>query len=172
MDGTNTTYIATKDLTLPNGLAIDFSTNILYWVDGITDRVEFSNLDGGNRQVLTTITDEFLYTIGIHGKYLYYSGWNRPGITKINKTTGSTVPFMSQHPELGRLGRMDIYADDSIDVSPICSINNGRCSTFCFPTPLGRTCGCQDNVQLQSDQLTCEGGVIFNHIYILYHELK
>ncbi|XP_078329576.1 uncharacterized protein LOC111112784 isoform X2 [Crassostrea virginica] len=64
---------------------------------------------------------------------------------------------MSQHPELGRLDGMDIYADDSIDVSPICSINNGRCSTFCFPTPSGRTCGCQDNVQLQSDQLTCEG---------------
>ena len=26
MDGTNTTYIATKDITSPNGLAIDFTS--------------------------------------------------------------------------------------------------------------------------------------------------
>ena len=26
MDGTNTTYIATKDLTWPNGLVIDFTS--------------------------------------------------------------------------------------------------------------------------------------------------
>lgn len=43
------------------------------------------------------------------------------------------------------------------EISLGCSINNGLCSTFCFPTPNGRTCGCQDNVYLQSDQLTCEG---------------
>lgn len=43
-------------------------------------------------------------------------------------------------------------------VSSNCSIKNGLCSTFCFPTPTGRTCGCQDNVNLQSDQVTCEGG--------------
>nr|XP_022326442.1 low-density lipoprotein receptor-related protein 4-like [Crassostrea virginica] len=157
MDGTSSIYIATRDIRWPNGLAIDFTSNILYWVDGTTNRVEFSNLDGGNRQVLTTITDAVLYNIGIHGQYIYYAGWKRPGITKIDKTTGSIVPFMSHHPELGRLDGMDIYADDTIDVSPICSINNGHCSTFCFPTPSGRTCGCQDNVRLQSDQLTCQG---------------
>nr|XP_022326444.1 low-density lipoprotein receptor-related protein 6-like isoform X2 [Crassostrea virginica] len=161
MDGTATIYVATKDVvTSPNGLAIDFKTNILYWVDGSKHSVEFSNLDGGNRQVLTTKTDEYLYNIGIHGQFLYYSGWNRPGITKIDKRNGSIVPFMSHHPELGRLDGMDIYADDTVDVSPNCSTNNGRCSTFCFPTPSGRTCGCQDNVYLQPDQLTCQGVIL------------
>lgn len=43
-------------------------------------------------------------------------------------------------------------------VNPLCAHNNGLCSTFCFPTPSGRTCGCQDNVELLSDQKTCEGG--------------
>nr|XP_022326450.1 low-density lipoprotein receptor-related protein 4-like [Crassostrea virginica] len=158
MDGTSTTNIATKDVTWPDGLAIDFTSNILYWVDG--DRVEFSNLDGGNHQVLTTKTDERLHYIGIHGQYLYYSRWNSPGITKIDKRNGSKFTFMSHHPELGRLDGMDIYADDTIDISPICSTKNGRCSTFCFPTPSGRTCGCQDNVHLQPDQLTCQGVIL------------
>lgn len=43
-------------------------------------------------------------------------------------------------------------------VNPLCARFNGLCSTFCFPTPTGRTCGCQDNANLLSDQKTCEGG--------------
>ena len=95
---------------------------------------------------------------------------------------------MSLIPELGEVESLDIYADEFIDginkkipffiiwiivcfwansgivsvlllsVSSSCSHKNGMCSTFCFPTPMGRTCGCQNNVYLQSDQLTCQGG--------------
>lgn len=65
---------------------------------------------------------------------------------------------MSNHPELGVLGSIDVYTDDSVDVSLSCSINNGNCSAFCFPTPNGRTCGCEDGVHLLSDQTTCQGG--------------
>ncbi|XP_065930046.1 uncharacterized protein [Magallana gigas] len=74
----------------------------------------------------------------------------------MDKLTGSKVNFMTDHPEFGRLDSLDIYADEIRDISSSCSIKNGLCSTFCFPTPTGRTCGCQDNVNLLSDQLTCE----------------
>lgn len=67
------------------------------------------------------------------------------------------MEFMVNYPELGRVDSLDIYADEYLDVSSSCSSKNGLCSTFCFPTPTGRTCGCQDNVNLQSDQLTCQG---------------
>lgn len=36
-------------------------------------------------------------------------------ITKIDKITGSTVQFMSDHPEFGRLDSLDIYADEIRD---------------------------------------------------------
>lgn len=94
---------------------------------------------------------------------------------------------MPNYPELGRLDSLDIYADDFTDgksmfqgvfiaeaiwvnvrcfifvgffsvESSSCSSKNGLCSTFCFPTPAGRTCACQDKVNLQSDQLTCQRG--------------
>jgi hypothetical protein len=45
-------------------------------------------------------------------------------------------------------------------VSALCLKDNGNCSTFCFPTPSGRRCGCQDNVNLRSDQTTCQGGLL------------
>jgi hypothetical protein len=36
-------------------------------------------------------------------------------ITKMDKSTGSKVTFMSQHPELGRLDSLAIYADNVKD---------------------------------------------------------
>lgn len=131
----------------------------MYWADGRKNRIESSDLDGGNRRVLATDSDAFINDIVISGQYLFYTAWQRERITKMDKITGSKVQFMSDHPEFGRLDSLDIYADEIRDVSSNCSFKNGLCSTFCFPTPNGRTCGCQDNVNLQSDQLTCEGVV-------------
>ena len=34
----------------------------------------------------------------------------------------------------------------------------GDCSTACFPTPSGRTCGCQKGVSLKVDGRTCTDG--------------
>ncbi|XP_056012123.1 low-density lipoprotein receptor-related protein 4-like [Ostrea edulis] len=157
MDGTSKMYIATTDIGWPNGLTIDFTSSRLYWTDGQKNRIEYSDLNGGNRGVLATDNDAHLMSMVIHGQYLYYTAWNRQRITKMDKSTGSKVVFMLNHPELGRLDSLAIYADDVVDVNTICSKLNGNCSTFCFPTPSGRTCGCQDNVDLQSDQSTCQG---------------
>ncbi|XP_061184425.1 low-density lipoprotein receptor-related protein 2-like [Saccostrea echinata] len=157
MDGTSKMYIATTNIGAPTGLAIDFTSNRLYWTDAIKNRIEYSDLNGGNRHVLTTDKDACPFGIIVHRQYLYYIASNRQGVTKINKATGSKVTFMSIHPELGVLNSLDVYTDDSVDLSLSCSTNNGSCSAFCFPTPNGRTCGCADDVDLKSDQTTCQG---------------
>ena len=54
-----------------------FSANQLYWTDGYFNRIELSDLNGGNRRVLATDTDAHLMSVGIHGQYLYYTAWNR-----------------------------------------------------------------------------------------------
>ncbi|XP_061184431.1 low-density lipoprotein receptor-related protein 6-like [Saccostrea echinata] len=115
MDGTSKIYIATTNLGWPNGLAIDFATNKLFWVDGLKNSIEYSDLNGQNRHVLTTDTDAHLMSIVVQGQYLYYTAWNRQRITKLDKTTGVQLSFMPNHPELGRLDSLDIYADDSVD---------------------------------------------------------
>ncbi|XP_056013215.1 low-density lipoprotein receptor-related protein 2-like [Ostrea edulis] len=129
----------------------------LYWTDQRYDRIEYSDLNGGNRRILTTDDYADLMDIVIHGQYLYYTAYTRQRITKMDKATGLKVTFMSKHPEISSLWDLAIYADDVVDVSTYCSTLNGNCSTFCFPTPSGRTCGCQDNVDLQSDHTTCQG---------------
>eukprot|EP00105_Crassostrea_gigas_P046569 XP_019930717.1 PREDICTED: low-density lipoprotein receptor-related protein 6-like [Crassostrea gigas] len=159
MDGTSRNYITTTGIEMPNGLTVDFTSNRLFWTDGLLNRIESSDFNGGNRQVLAYDSDALINDIVVHGQYLYYTAWHRQKIIKMNKRTGSKVQFMSDHPEFGRLDSLDIYADEFRDVNPSCSERNGLCSTFCFPTSTGRICGCQDNINLQPDQLTCEGVV-------------
>lgn len=36
-------------------------------------------------------------------------------ITKMDKISGSKIPFMSEYPEFGRLDSLDIYADENRD---------------------------------------------------------
>lgn len=159
MDGTSKSYIVTKEIGWPNGLTIDLTSSRLYWTDGLKNSIESSDLDGENRKVVVYDSDANLMDIIIHGQYLYFTARNRQEVTKIDKITGSKVSFVPHHTKFGKLGSLTISADDVLDVGSSCSSRNGLCSTFCFPTPTGRTCSCQDNVDLQSDQLTCQGVV-------------
>lgn len=129
----------------------------MYWTDAFKNSIETSDLNGGHQYVLAYENGATLNDIVVYGQYLFYTAWQRQRITKMDKLTGSRVNFMSDHPEFGNLYSLDIDADEIQDVNPSCSIANGQCSMFCFPSPTGRTCGCQDNVNLQPDQLTCEG---------------
>lgn len=51
MDGKNVRAIVTSNINLPNGLTIDYDTDILYFADGHKNRIEKCNLNGGDRKV-------------------------------------------------------------------------------------------------------------------------
>ena len=52
MDGSNRRILIDVNLHWPNGLAIDFDKKRLYWTDGGTNRIEYSDLEGKKRAVL------------------------------------------------------------------------------------------------------------------------
>lgn len=43
-------------------------------------------------------------------------------------------------------------------VNDVCSVANGRCSTFCLPSFRYHKCACPDGVKLLADKRTCSGG--------------
>lgn len=51
MDASNRVVIISTNLTWPNGLAIDYETQRLYWADAGMKTIEFGNFDGSGRQV-------------------------------------------------------------------------------------------------------------------------
>jgi len=51
MDGTRRSLVISDDVMWPNGVAIDYRRERLYWTDGGLHRIETSRLDGSHRQV-------------------------------------------------------------------------------------------------------------------------
>ena len=51
MSGVARVSIVSTNLQWPNGVAIDFAAQKLYWTDAGLDKLERSNLDGTYRQV-------------------------------------------------------------------------------------------------------------------------
>ena len=46
LDGSDRVAIVTTDLGYPNGLALDYESNRLYWCDAKLDRIEYVDFDG------------------------------------------------------------------------------------------------------------------------------
>ena len=51
MSGESRLPVVSTSLRWPNGIAIDYSKQKLYWTDAGLDKIERSNLDGTNREV-------------------------------------------------------------------------------------------------------------------------
>ena len=51
MDGQDRIILISQNLTWPNGLAIDYEGNRLYWIDARHKVIESSNFDGRDRKV-------------------------------------------------------------------------------------------------------------------------
>ena len=52
LDGTQREPIVSEYLNAPNGIAIDYEREIVYWVDGEGDSLEMCDYDGGYTHVL------------------------------------------------------------------------------------------------------------------------
>ena len=75
MDGTNRRVLHDTALVWPNGLTLDYATQILYWVDASLDKIESSNTDGSNRRLLSTTTDLHPFGVTVFQGNLYWTDW-------------------------------------------------------------------------------------------------
>ncbi|XP_076456132.1 uncharacterized protein LOC143290510 isoform X2 [Babylonia areolata] len=163
-DGSDRRTLVNTGLHLPNALALDVPNSRLYWVDAGSDRVEMSDLEGGNRRQLLLLTSShhFFGLALLHG-FLYITDWfslppsvksflvrldiNTANVTVYGTTSGDT-----------RLNDIHVvnprqYSDDSVNG---CGKNNGGCGAFCVPLPSNSSkCMCPDGQTLASDQRSC-----------------
>lgn len=65
-DGSNLTVFRNITLGWPNGLAVDFRTNRLYWCDALLDHVQHSNLDGTDVKTINSTLIRHPFSIVIH----------------------------------------------------------------------------------------------------------
>ncbi|XP_045191660.2 prolow-density lipoprotein receptor-related protein 1-like [Mercenaria mercenaria] len=164
MDGGNVVEIITGDhVDYPDGLAIDYINDHLYWSDATYDTIQRCDLNGKKCTTIINMTstyrDEEIRDLVTDGKYLYYSAYKKDHVIRVDlKTLNRTV--VGRNPGLGKLDTLALYSSKDKNIQPVgtgCKDRNGLgdCSTVCYPTPTGRTCACQKGVSLKSDGRTC-----------------
>ncbi|XP_062572042.1 low-density lipoprotein receptor-related protein 4-like [Saccostrea cucullata] len=159
MDGSAMINLIFKDISQPNSLTLDYKNDFLYWTDGDLGTINFCDLDGKNRGILLQDRRQKFRHFDISGDHIYYTALDDQKITKASLITAKEIAWMNYSAEFGKLQSLQVYGEKVIPVHSVCSVSNGRCSTFCLPTSRGRKCACPDAVNLQNDKRTCEGVV-------------
>ena len=116
MDGSSRRTIVTGSLRWPNGLTIDRTTNLLYWADAKLDKIEVSNLNGGNRRVIKSSSANIHpFGLTVYNGMLYWTDWIRRSISRYDLSSGNTNVIIT-----GLRKPMDIHLyDSSVKVSGI-----------------------------------------------------
>lgn len=72
----------------PNGLAIDYKEEKLWWADAMLDKIETSNLDGSLRRIV--VTEESIHPFGliVYNSSIMWTDWVDNMIFKADKLTG------------------------------------------------------------------------------------
>lgn len=90
MDGRNRSVIHNTSLTWPNGLALDFQNQVLYWADASLDKIESSNVDGSNRRIITSFTDDLHpFGLALFDGILYFTDWAGSSVRSVDPRNGN-----------------------------------------------------------------------------------
>ena len=89
MDGSMRRTIVTENLAWPNGLTVDLTTNRLFWTDALLDKIEVSDLNGRNRQLIMPATANIHpFGLAVYQDMLYWTDWNTKSISRFNLSSG------------------------------------------------------------------------------------
>ncbi|XP_040532597.1 low-density lipoprotein receptor-related protein 2 isoform X11 [Gallus gallus] len=157
-DGSHGLPIVNTTLGWPNGLAIDWSSLRLYWVDAFFDKIEHSTFDGLDRRTLERVAQmTHPFGLTIFGGYAYFTDWRLGAIVRVRKSDGGEMTIIRRG--ISNIMHVKAYDAHSQIGSNYCNRGtnpNGDCSHFCFPVPnFQRVCGCPYGMKLGSNQLTC-----------------
>ena len=108
MDGSARQTIVTGNLGWPNGLTIDQATKRLFWADAKLDKIEVSDVNGRNRQlIMSSVANIHPYGLAVYQDMLYWTDWNTKSISRYNLSSGNQDIVVS-----GLEKPMDIHVFD------------------------------------------------------------
>ena len=147
--------IVEENLTQPSGLCIDYDESKLYWTDALREKIERSDLNGTNREVLIAATI-YPFAITVFGKYIYWTDLQLRGVYRADKYTGSGMIEMVKRLEESPRD-IHIYSPKRQKCDKnACQINNGGCDHSCHQAPDGAVeCRCYTGYKLANENRMC-----------------
>ena len=118
LDGSNRVTLVTSNITWPNGVTLDTTQRLVYWIDAYHDTVSSVDYDGNNRRLIFEDTSLFLsrfhgFDLDISGDDLYFTDWLANAIYEVQISTGTLVRTMSVPTTRSIKGAMGLRVIDS-----------------------------------------------------------
>lgn len=94
MDGTARSILHHTSLSAPYCLTLDYDAQVLYWADYTLNKIEKSNVDGSNRQLVTTSLVNNAFSITFFNGRLF---WTDLAYSRIitTPTTSTTSMYLT-----------------------------------------------------------------------------
>lgn len=158
MDGSGRQTIITEGIYWPNGLAIDYTMNRLYWVDAKHHVIESAGIDGKDRKKIMSSNLPHPFALTLFEDSLFWTDWATKSISTASKINGKGYRHI--HDELHFPMDLHSYHPTRQPSYPSkCGLdrrgNKGGCSHLCLPNKKGRKCSCPIGLALMDDMKTC-----------------
>lgn len=152
MDGNFNRPLIVDNIHWPNGLALDWPNERLYWVDAKIKSIESCKIDGSDRRSVIKMVSKHPYGLAVFQDTLYWSDWDSKSIQSANKFSGKNRTTIIRdhmiydihiyHPAIQGFGRNPCLESGC---SHLCLLNSN--STY--------TCECPKYMELGVDKHTC-----------------
>ncbi|XP_077974467.1 prolow-density lipoprotein receptor-related protein 1-like isoform X1 [Styela clava] len=143
-DGSGVRMIISTDIAIPNGLAIDVNSKLLYWADAKLDKIESCDFTGTNRTVILRGDVRHAFSLTVVGEFLYWTEWSRSQVLRVHRFTGNQFEILRNNSDSKLMGILAVF-NDSCSAGP------------CVPNPCGEGQSCYRKFNDQYD-CVCEDG--------------
>ncbi|XP_054720835.1 low-density lipoprotein receptor-related protein 2-like [Uloborus diversus] len=154
MDGSNRITLVSTNIFWPNGIAVDHTTNRLFWTDAQLHTIESITLDGINRKVIIKDSVYHPYSLTVFEDNLYWTDWNTFSLDACNKFTGRKTTLMVRENGKHIMGVHVYHPVLAPAATNPCWAH--LCSHMCVLAPFKTyRCVCPSGHKLSSDNRTC-----------------
>ncbi|XP_062539561.1 low-density lipoprotein receptor-related protein 4 [Armigeres subalbatus] len=157
MDGSDRRTIVSESIFWPNGLAIDYTTDRIYWADA-KHVIESADFDGKGRKKILSNNLPHPFAMTLFEDSMYWTDWHTRTVSSANKVNGRGYRIVHE----GLHFPMDIqsfHPSRQPDYQNRCQLDSagrrGGCSHLCLPNRNHRRCACPIGLSLKGDQRTC-----------------
>ena len=137
MDGSNPTRLV-NELRFPYGITIDLKTSKLFWTDYWQDKIESSNLEGGDRQTVVQLPAD-VYPIGtaVANGRIY---WAEYGSKKLQSSTTDGNDLVTLYSETHGILGITLVSDLNLPHSRTNHCAEHSWAKVCVITPIASRC--------------------------------
>lgn len=91
MNGDERRTLHFSEISQPNGITIDYTSERIYWTDAGLDRIEYSNYDGSNRNILEDEITGLLHPFGVTvaDNIVFWTDWETKQVYATHKEHGA-----------------------------------------------------------------------------------